>query len=82
MITPTKGVRPERSLLYLGGQILADLDEPTTISAAWEALARRREREGQDATITFDWFVLALDLLRALGTIRLRDDLLVKAAKR
>lgn len=82
MITPTKGVRPERSLLYVGGQILADLDEPTTVSGAWEALARRRGREGQDATITFDWFVLALDLLRALGTIRLRDGLLVKAAKR
>lgn len=82
MITPTKGVRPERSLLYLGGQILADLDEPTTVSAAWESLARRREREGQDATITFDWFILALDLLRALGTIRLQDGLLAKAVKR
>lgn len=81
MITPTKGVRPERSLLYIGGQILSDLDEPTTVSASWEALARRREREGQDATVTFDWFVLALDLLRALGTIRLSDGLLVKAAE-
>lgn len=81
MITPTKGVRPERSLLYLGGQILADLDEPTTVSAAWEALARRREREGQEATITFDWFVLALDLLRALGALGLRDGLLVKVVK-
>ena len=82
MITPTKGVRPERSLLYIGGQILSDLHDPTTVSAAWEALARRREREGQDATITFDWFVLALDLLRALGTIRLRNGLIVKAAKK
>jgi hypothetical protein len=82
MITPTKGVRPERSLLYVGGQILADLEEPTTVSAAWEAFARRREGEGQDATVTFDWFVLALDLLRALGTIRLHDGLLVKAATR
>jgi len=81
MITPTKGVRPERSLLYVGGQILADLRDPTTVSAAWEALARRREDEGQDATITFDWFVLALDLLRALGAVRLHDGLLVKAAK-
>jgi hypothetical protein len=81
MITPTRGVRPERSLLYLGGQILADLDEPTTVSAAWEALTRHREQEGQDATITFDWFVLALDLLRAVGAVRLRDGLLVKAAR-
>ncbi|AUI62997.1 ABC-three component system middle component 6 [Amycolatopsis sp. BJA-103] len=82
MITPTKGIRPERSLLYLGGQILNDLDGPTTVSGAWEAFARRREREGQDATITFDWFVLALDLLRALGTIKLRDGLIVKVTKR
>lgn len=82
MITPTKGVQPERSLLYLGGQILADLDEPTTVSGAWEALARRREREGQEATVTFDWFVLALDLLRALGTVQLRDGLLVRSGTR
>jgi len=81
MITPTIGVRPERSLLYVGGQILADLDAPATASTAWEALARRREREGQEAAITFDWFVLALDLLRALGIIRLRDDLIVKVAQ-
>jgi hypothetical protein len=82
VITPTKGVRPERSLLYLGGQILSDLEEPSTVSGAWEALARRREHEGQGAAITFDWFVLALDLLRALGIIQLRDGLIVKAVKR
>jgi hypothetical protein len=79
VITPTKGVRPERSLLYIGGQILNDLDGPTTVSGAWEALGRRRQREQQDATVTFDWFVLALDLLRALGTIRLANGLIVKA---
>ncbi|MDU0294606.1 ABC-three component system middle component 6 [Saccharothrix longispora] len=81
MITPTKGVRPERSLLYIGGQILSDLDRPTTVSGAWEALARRRRQHGQEATVTFDWFVLALDLLRALGTIRLQDGLIVKVGK-
>ena len=81
MITPTIGVRPDRSLLYVGGQIIADLDAPATVSTAWEALGRRREREGQEATITFDWFVLALDLLRALGIIRLRDGLIVKVAQ-
>ncbi|ROP37239.1 ABC-three component system middle component 6 [Saccharothrix texasensis] len=81
MITPTKGVRPERSLLYIGGQILSDLDRPTTVSGAWEALARRRRLHGQEATVTFDWFVLALDLLRALGTIRLQDGLIVKVGK-
>jgi hypothetical protein len=81
MITPTKGIRPERSLLYIGGQILNDLDGPTTVSGAWEALGRRRQREGQDAPVTFDWFVLALDLLRALGTIQLANGLIMKAGE-
>jgi hypothetical protein len=81
VIIPTKGVRPERSLLYIGGQILNDLDGPTTVSGAWEALGRRRQREGQDVTVTFDWFVLALDLLRALGTIQLTNGLIIKVGK-
>jgi hypothetical protein len=81
MITPTKGVRPERSLLYIGGQVLSDLSEPTTVSGAWEALARRRKDQGQEATLTFDWFVLALDLLFALGAIKLTDGLITKVAK-
>jgi hypothetical protein len=81
MITPTKGVRPERSLLYIGGQILSDLGNPTTVSAAWEALARRRTQQGQEATLTFDWFVLALDLLHALGAIELSNGLITKVVR-
>jgi hypothetical protein len=81
MITPTKGVRPDRSLLYIGGQILSDLTEPTTVSASWEALARKRAQQGQDATLTFDWYVLALDLLYALGAVRLSNGLITKAAE-
>jgi hypothetical protein len=81
MITPTKGIRPNRTLLYIGGQILSDLDEPTTVSAAWESLSRRRIRLGQDDTLTFDWYVLALDLLHALGAIKLSNGLITKVPK-
>jgi hypothetical protein len=81
MIIPTKGIRPERSLLYIGGQILASLDEPTTVSVAWESLSQERRRHGQDAVLAFDWFILALDLLFALSTIELRDGLITKIAQ-
>lgn len=81
MIIPTKGVRPERSLLFVAGQVLRDLDGPTTVSGAWEALARRRRDEGLDATVTFDWFVLALDLLRALGAIELSRGMLTRSVR-
>lgn len=81
MIVPTKGVRTERSLLYISSQILRDLDGPSTVSGAWEALARRRRDERQEATVTFDWFVLALDLLRALGAVELRNGMLTKSVR-
>lgn len=81
MIVPTKGVRPERSLLYVAAQVLRDLDGATTVSGAWEALARRRRDEGQEAPVTFDWFVLALDLLHALGAVELSNGLLTRSAR-
>jgi hypothetical protein len=81
VIIPTKGVRPERSLLYLGGLILADLSGPTTVSSVWEALARKRKDQDQEAVVTFDWFVLTLDLLFALGVIQLSDGLITRVAR-
>jgi hypothetical protein len=81
VIVPTKGVRPERSLLFIAGQVLKDLDGPTTVSGAWEALSRRRRNEGQKATVTFDWYVLALDLLRALGAIELSEGMLAQPVR-
>lgn len=81
MIIPTKGVRSERSLLFIAAQILRDLDGPATVSSTWEALARRRRNDGQEATVTFDWFVLALDLLRALGTIELANGMLTRSVR-
>jgi hypothetical protein len=81
MITPTKGVRPDQSLLYIGGQILGNLDEPTTVSAAWEALARKRMQQGQVTVLTFDWYVMALDFLYALGAIKLSNGLITKVVR-
>lgn len=66
MILPTKGVGPSRALLSIGARILRDLDEPKTVSRLWSDL---REDNRKTLQITFDWFVLALDLLYAIGVI-------------
>lgn len=66
MILPTKGVDPSKALLSIGAGILRGLDEPKTVSRLWGDL---RKENAETLQITFDWFVLALDLLYALGVV-------------
>lgn len=66
MILPTKGIGSDKALLSIGAIILRDLDEPKTVSRLWADL--RRVEEGPP-DLTFDWFVLALDLLYLMGTL-------------
>ena len=66
MILPTKGVGPDKALLSLGAGILGELEEPKTVSRLWSELS---SRSTNGAKFTFDWFVLALDLLYLLGAV-------------
>lgn len=66
MILPTKGIGSDKALLSIGALILRDLDEPKTVSRLWADL---RRVEGGPPDLTFDWFVLALDLLYMMGTL-------------
>ena len=75
MILPTKKLRPENSLVYLGSVVLRILDEPKTVSRAWEEFQRRRIKDlGVDSCdVPFDWFVLSLDFLNIVDAIDLRN---------
>lgn len=77
MITPTKGIAPDRALLAVGAQVLMDLKYPSTVTQTWSRVRERRALLGHHSPISFGWFVLALDVLHALGTVDLRDELLV-----
>ena len=69
MILPTKHLRADRSLLGVGAEILPLLDQPKTVSRLWEEFRKRRERQPSVAPISYNWFVLSLDLLFTLGII-------------
>jgi len=69
MILPTKHVRVDRSLLYIGAQILALLTESKTVSRLWDDCKHLRSRSKSEAPLGYDWFVLALDLLFAMNVI-------------
>jgi hypothetical protein len=78
MILPTKHIRPERTLLAVGGELLGYLCEPATVSRVWDDFRGRRGAPGEQAPVSYDWFVLALDLLFMLGAVEFERGLIRK----
>lgn len=78
MIAPTKGIAPQRALLTVGAQILIATERQSlTVNQTWRRLQLWRTDNNHNAPVPFWWFVLALDLLYALGTVELREGVLV-----
>ena len=69
MLLPTKGIEPRRALLTVGATILSLLDSPATVSGLWERFSKYSDESNGGTKITFDWFVLALSMLFAMGAI-------------
>ena len=79
MILPSKHLPQDRALLTVGAHVLTFLVYPKTVSALWEEL--NRHNAGLAVTprlITYDWFLLALDLLYAIGTIEIESGLVAR----
>ncbi|WP_308447444.1 ABC-three component system middle component 6 [Parachitinimonas caeni] len=79
MILPSKHLPQDRALLTVGAQVLTFLARPKTVSALWEELSRHDSvPDTMPRRITYDWFLLTLDLLYALGTIELESGLVAR----
>lgn len=76
MILPTKGIRSDKALLSVGASVLRALTEPKTVSRLWSEISAQNEHEFQ---ISFDWFVLALDLLFAIGAVEYESGRIERA---
>jgi hypothetical protein len=76
MILPSKHIGPDRALLTIGAEILANLDRPHSVSVVWDKI---RARGGDHSRISYDWFLLALDLLFALGAVEYQSGALSRA---
>lgn len=78
MILPTKGVPASKALVTVGADVLDLLgDSSLSVSGLWRQLADRRDASSM-TRVSFDWFVLALDLLFALDAVELTDLKLVR----
>jgi hypothetical protein len=79
MLLPTKHLSSERALLSVAGRLKAMMSRPMTPAELWETYQKQARA---DEHLTYDWFVLALDVLYAIGLVRfngavledLRDD--------
>ena len=71
MILPSKHISQEKALLTVGAELLRHLDRPKTVSALWEDMRH-------SVPVSYDWFVLALDLLYAINAIEILDGLLMR----
>lgn len=81
MILPTKRLPQDRALLAVGADVLVMLDRPQTISKLWDDLKRKRGERVASAPLPFDWFLLSITLLFALGAVDLREGRLHKARR-
>lgn len=76
MILPTKHIPENRSLLGVGASILDLLAErEATVSSLWDGVRASRTETGR---VSFDWFILSLDLLFAMGAIRMDRGVLTR----
>lgn len=80
MILPTKHIRAERALIGVGAEVLETLREPMTVSRLWDEVRQRRSVASAHAPIDYSWFILALDLLFAMGALETKRDILHKAS--
>lgn len=82
MILPTKHLPQDRALLSIGAEILGELTEPRSVSELWEAVREARGKNPSAAPLSFDWFVLALNLLYAISAIDHNNGILRQEASR
>jgi hypothetical protein len=78
MILPTKRIHQDRALLAVGAAVLRRLDEPKTVSRLWDEVERSYRSRASSPTLTYDWFILSLDLLFVINAIAFSNGLISK----
>ena len=77
MILPSKHIPQDKALLTVGAELLTRLDKPKTVSAIWEDVCKSASKTRVDVThLSYDWFILAIDLLFVIDAIEIHEGLL------
>lgn len=78
MILPTKHLRIEASLIYIGGIIQKIIAAyPMSVDQLWHSTKKEHSIRSCEYEITYDWFILALSMLYEIGGIMFVDGKIV-----
>lgn len=78
MILPTKHLRSEVSLIYVGGIIKNMIaSKSMSVDQLWHSTKKEYNNYSQGHDITYDWFVLALSMLYEIDSIAFVDGRIV-----
>jgi hypothetical protein len=81
VILPTKRLPQDRALLAIGAEVLLALSHPQTVSKLWHDIKEKRAESRFSTPLPFDWFVLSLSLLFAVGAVELREGRLYRVRR-
>lgn len=74
MILPGKHLKHDRSLIGIGGEILSVIENEYTVSELWERVGQIRPIGA--SPLSYDWFILSLSFLYAIGAIDYEQGLI------
>lgn len=74
MIFPTKHLPPNRTLLTISAEVYDLIRDNSTTSSIWEEYADILVSSFRCNDVSFDWFILSIDLLYLLDLIELKGS--------
>jgi hypothetical protein len=81
MILPSKHLAQSRSIIGVGADILAQLNEPSSVSELWNKMRAAQSLRPGEPPLSFDWFILSLSFLYAITAIEMVDGVLFALRK-
>jgi hypothetical protein len=69
VILPSKHIPPNRSLISVAAEVHEFIVAKSTVSSIWNELNEMLSKSMRAGEISYDWFILSLDLLFLLGFI-------------
>ncbi|MEC7277902.1 MAG: ABC-three component system middle component 6 [Bdellovibrionota bacterium] len=81
MIFPTKRLSIDRSLIFVGAELLELLVKPKTVNQLWAKYRNKTSIKEGKKIITFEIFNLALDFLYVINVVDFKDGKVIKVSR-
>lgn len=76
MLTPTKNIHEDQSIVKVGARILSFLSNPKTVNLLWKKYDSYQSDLTNIPKITYDIFILGLNFLFIINAIEYRDGII------